>query len=151
MRVLEEDIKQDKFSSLQEKSAINLLFTYNWFSYKLKPIFNKFDLTQQQYNVLRILKGKYPEKISPNYIKDVMLDKAPDLTRLIDRLYYKNLVGRQTNPINRRCVDVWITQSGIQVVEKMTLDLNALIKECFGNVTTEELETFNKVLNIIRA
>ena len=91
---ISEAIKQKSFSSPHEMALINVLFTSNWLRDKQKEYFYPYDLKPQHFNVLRILKGKYPDNSCPGDIKDVMLDKSPDLTRLIDKMMKMGLVER---------------------------------------------------------
>lgn len=150
MTSLETEIKTRSFRNLADKSVVNLIFTFNRLSCELKPIYSHFDITFQQYNVLRILNGAFPKSITPAEIKDVMLDKSPDLTRLIDRLVVKNYVKRCQNPDNRRSIDIWITEDGISLLKKVTKRINAFIDQKFKGLETEDIETFNAILDHLR-
>lgn len=110
-------IKQKKFESPQQKAMINILFTYNWIIDKASVVFKDFDITLQQYNVLRILRGRHQQAVCVGDIKEVMLDKNPDLTRLCDRLVSKELIEREMNPDNRRQVLVKITEKGLELLK----------------------------------
>jgi DNA-binding MarR family transcriptional regulator len=146
---IEEAIKQKKFNNSQEKAWINLIYTYNQLSGKLEELFKRFDLTHQQYNVLRILRGKHPESACCGAIKEVMLDKNPDLTRLCDRLLSKGLVDRFVNEENRRQVNVGITEKGLKLLEEM----EPVMKEYNNiaeNLTEEEANTLSDLLDKLR-
>jgi len=133
----EDVIKQKKFESAQQKAILNLIYTHNWVSSLHEAFFKEYDLTMQQYNVLRILRGKHPESICAGEVKEVMLDRNPDLTRLCDRLLKKGLIERATNDENRRQVLLKITKGGLDLLKEMdpfvqsSLKLNGLTeKEC---------------------
>ena len=88
MSIMEIDkvIKQQRFKNEFQKAIINLFYTSNHFRDMHSNVFKRFDIQGQHYNVLRILKGKHPQPVSPGYIKEVILDKGADLTRLVDKL-----------------------------------------------------------------
>ncbi len=116
---IEDAIQQKKFKNLQQKAIINLMYTNNWLIDQQNQLFSEFDITPQQFNVLRILKGKSPESTCPSAIKAVMIDKNPDLTRLCDRLLEKGVIEREFNPLNRRQVNIRINQKGIDLLRKI--------------------------------
>jgi MarR family transcriptional regulator, 2-MHQ and catechol-resistance regulon repressor len=121
MKSLEESIKMTKpFTNPRQKAMVNLVYTYNWLNNYLRETIEAFDITSQQYNVLRILKGSHPEPVTSQSIRDVMLDKNPDLTRLCDRLEQKNFITRKENPLNKRQMHIRITSTGIDMVNKIT-------------------------------
>jgi DNA-binding MarR family transcriptional regulator len=116
---LEEAIKQKKFESEVQKAYLNILYTASWLQTESRDIYIKHGITSQQYNVLRILRGQYPQHANPKYIKDVMLDKNPDLTRLCDRLVKLGLIERAACPVNRRKMNIGITEQGLALLEKI--------------------------------
>src|ERR1700756_3962599 len=97
---IEEAVKQPKFSNSQQKAVINIMYTYNWMNAMQEELFAVYDITPQQYNVLRILRGRFPNSVCAGDIKEVMIDRSPDLTRLCDRLVKKELIERQINEYN---------------------------------------------------
>jgi DNA-binding MarR family transcriptional regulator len=112
-------------------------------------ILKDFSITHQQYNVLRILKGKYPENCAVNDIKEVMIDKSPDLTRLLDRLINKQLIKRSVCEVNRRKLDIAITGQGLDLLKKIAPKL----KEEFGDkpkITQREADELNRILDKMR-
>lgn len=146
---IEEAIKQKKFKSTYQKAIINLMYTSNWLNDKMKQAFKPFDITPQQYNVLRILKGKYPVVCTAGEIKDVMLDKTPDLTRLVDRLVTKKLVDRRTCESNRRQVDIQITETGLKLLSEME-EVVEQHNERLNNLTDKEAELLSQILDKVR-
>jgi DNA-binding MarR family transcriptional regulator len=89
---IEEEIRQYKFKSSQQKALLNLIFTFNWVHQKQQDFFKPFGITAQQFSILRILKGQHPKSISGTEIKSRMLDKNSDVSRLLDRLAVKKLI-----------------------------------------------------------
>jgi DNA-binding MarR family transcriptional regulator len=113
---IEEEIYQPRFSSPQQKAALNLLFTGNWLHAQLHKVFKPYGITGQQYNILRILKGQLPASISASDIKARMLDQHPDVSRLLDRLIAKGLVKKKTCSRDKRATDVFITEAGVALL-----------------------------------
>jgi MarR family transcriptional regulator, 2-MHQ and catechol-resistance regulon repressor len=91
---LEKDIQQKNFSSQKQKAMINLLLTYGWMIEKIKDFLSKEDITHQQFNILRILRGSLPKPLSTLQIRERMLDKMSDTSRIVDRLVVKGLVKK---------------------------------------------------------
>lgn len=140
-------IKQSKFESSQHKAYVNLMFTFNYFYYKHCDHLKPYDMLPQHYNVLKIVKGKYPEPTTPSYILEVMLDKKRDLTRLIDKLVEKEYLVRSTNPKNKRSILISITEKGIAI----TRELEEMVRrDLQHNLTEEESEIFSNLLDKMR-
>ena len=146
---IEHELKQKSFPDNHQKAYVNLLFTYNWLNTILRKSFAGFGITSQQYNVLRILKGSHPDQMNANEIKSVMIDKSPDLTRLIDRLVEKGLVSRRVCPDNRRKVEIGITAMGIKTISEVEPSLNQAIQPV-QNLTDREAANLSKLLDKIR-
>jgi DNA-binding MarR family transcriptional regulator len=116
---IEEEIKQTKFRNVHHKLAINLLYTAAWLEDKNKNFFKEFGITNQQFNILRILRGQHPSKISGAEIKSRMIDKNSDVSRLLDRLIAKELVIKSQCPNDKRAADVVITDQGLKILKKI--------------------------------
>ena len=146
---IDEDIKQMKWQSLQQKVNINIMFTANWIADKTRESLKPFSITHQQFNVLKILKGKHPAVCAAQDIKEVMLDKSPDLTRLLDRLIDKGLIKRSTCEDNRRKLDIAITREGLDLVNKIVPRLS---RKHSGHrkITDKEANELNRILDKIR-
>ena len=114
---IEEEIKQEKFSSQHQKAVINLIYTANWLTNRQQDFFKPYNITGQQFNILRILKGQHPKTISATEIKSRMLDKNSDVSRLLDRLVAKNLIIKKACPNDRRAADVSITEEGLTLLK----------------------------------
>jgi len=142
-------IKQRKFVSPLQKAMLNLIYTYHWQVDQTSEVFKSLEVTMQQYNVLRILKGQYPEFVPVGDVKAVMLDKNPDLTRLCDRLEEKGLIERNTNPCNRRQVLLRIAQPGLDLLDRSEPMLYEQAKK-LQNLSDEEAETLSNLLDKLR-
>lgn len=116
---LEVAIKQKRFESPQIKAMLNIMYTANWLMGEFRDVYKPFGITPQQYNVLRILRGKHPESVNPSEIKEVMLDKNPDITRLCDRLLAMGLIGRSIDNDNRRKMNIVITEQGLHMLSQI--------------------------------
>ncbi len=146
---IEDAIKQKNFSSEYQKAFINVEYTHNWLKGKTKQLFNDNEVTQQQYNVLRILRGAHPDVRSAGEIKSVMLDKSPDLTRLMDRLVKKGYAEREMSESNRRKIEIKITESGLKLLDK--LDPKILkIESIFHSLSPEEATQLSDLLDKLR-
>lgn len=146
---IEDEIRQVTFSSEYVKTHINILYTANWLRNKTQEVLKPFDITHQQFNVLKILKGKQGKSCTAQEIKDVMIDKGPDLTRLIDRMVLKELVLRKECYENRRKLDLTITEKGLVLVDEIVPRLG---KVHFANnrITTEEAKILSDLLDKLR-
>lgn len=144
-------IKQQTFKSKHEMLLINLIYTSNWLRDQHKGLLDKYEIKSQHYNILRILKGKHPDPASPGDIKDVMLDKSPDLTRLIDKLISMKLVYRNECKENRRKVDVYISDDGIKLLEEIAVDMESFEKEWKIKLSDDEAEKLSNLLDKLRS
>lgn len=126
---LGKEIKQKQFSSYTEKALINLLYTHNRMLSQLNHLYKAKGLQNQHFNVLRIIRGKYPDNINPGQIKEVMLDKGRDLTRLLDKLEKMDFIVRRINPQNRRLVDITMTNKGILITQDLSRQVNDWMRQ----------------------
>ena len=145
---LEKDINQRQFRNEHQKGIINLIYTFNWMNEKMKSVFDKEGITAQQYNILRILRGA-GKPISTLQIRERMLDKMSDTSRIVDRLVLKGLAKKTVCKNDKRLVDVSIQPKGSRLLEKIDLldnDMDAI----FGNLSDAEAQNLNKLLDKIR-
>lgn len=146
---LENDIAQSEFRNEYHKALINLLYTNNFVVDNMNRAFKDYDITRQQYNVLRILRGKAPEPVTINHIKERMIDRMSDASRIVERLRLKGLIERKQNIDDRRAVEVYITQEGLSLLDKL-----AAVAEGFENffspLSSEEAATLNALLDKVR-
>jgi DNA-binding MarR family transcriptional regulator len=146
---LEDEINQKKFRSETQKLIINMLYTSNWLEGKMKIFFDEAELTPQQYNVLRILRGS-KESLSTNQIRERMLDKMSDASRIVDRLILKNLATKKTDSSDKRLVQVEITKKGLKLLE--SLDPRILeMEDGMTGLTKAESVSMNILLDKMRA
>ena len=150
MSKLKEEIKQTKFESSQQEAAINLIFTHSWVDSGMKEILKPYNVSPQQYNVLRILRGAYPKNVSAGYIKERMLDKESNITRLIDKLVDKNFVFRCLCPSNRRQMDIIITPVGLKELKNMDAEIKKR-DNIFNKLSENEANELNRLLDKIRS
>lgn len=146
---IEEAILQSHFTSESQKAGINLLYTANWLQNCIQDFLNPFQITHQQYNVLRILKGSYPVSMSTCDIRRRMLDKMSDVSRIVDRLVKQELVVRKANLIDKRLVDVYISEAGMALLAKIEKEQSRL-EQIMSVCTPQELSTLNTILDKIR-
>ena len=147
---IEDEIHQKVFKNEWQKATLNLIFTASWLGNKHKDFFKPFGITQQQYNVLRILRGSHPKSISTSVIKTRMLDKNSDASRIVDRLTAKDLVLKKTCPSDRRLVDVTISGKGLRLLEVMDTKIDAL-DNGLGSLTEKEAKVLNQLLDKLRS
>ena len=146
---LEKAISSRKFENDYHKAVVNVLYTYGWVTNLLRERLDDYHITLQQYNVLRILRGQYPNPATVNLLKDRMLDKMSDASRIVERLVQKELVTRCTNEKDRRAVDIRISDSGLQLLEKLdqVMNLDQILQE---NFTAAEAKQLSDLLDKMR-
>lgn len=147
---IEKDINQYKFRNQQQKSIINLIYTYNWVLEKIKKILAEEDLTPQQFNMLRILRGSFPTPLSTLQIRERMLDKMSDTSRIVDRLILKGLVQKSTSAADKRLVDVLITDAGKSILAKLDAK-NEAMDAVINNLNEDEMTQLNELLDKLRS
>lgn len=145
---LEKEINQKKFNSEYHKAAINLIYTYGWLLSFIRKELDPYNITTQQFNILRIIRGHQPEPISIGLLKQRMLDKMSDASRIVDRLLEKGLVSRAINKNDRRSANIHITDSGLALLDQITLQdkMDDLLK----NISAEEALLLNNLLDKLR-
>ncbi len=145
---LEKDINQKTFRNEYQKGVINLIYTYNWLNERMKSFFEKEDITSQQFNILRILRGA-GVPISTLQIRERMLDKMSDTSRIVDRLVLKGLAKKNICKNDKRLVDVSISTKGQKLLEKIDA-YESKMDAVFGNLSQAEAKTLNNLLDKIR-
>ncbi len=145
---IDKDIHQRKFRNEYQKGIVNLIFTHNWMTERLKAIFSKSDLTMQQFNILRILRGS-AEPLSTLEIRERMLDKMSDTSRIVDRLILKGLARKVVCKKDKRLVDITITEKGRKTLGEMDKYDNDM-DNLFCGLSETEARTLNKLLDKIR-
>ena len=146
---IEQDIKQPGFRNPYQKAAVNLIYTLSWIRERTKAIFDAEDITPQQFNILRILRGSYPAPLSTLQIRERMLEKMSDTSRIVDRLIGKGLVKKVTCRNDRRLVDVIITDKGKKLLERLDARQDE-IDAVLGNLSEKDANTLSELLDKIR-
>jgi len=146
---IDQDIQQAKFRNAQQKAAINLIYTLAWMKDKTKSIFESEDITAQQFNILRILRGSFPQPLSTLQIRERMLEKMSDTSRIVDRLIAKGLVKKLTCKNDRRLVDVVISDKGKKLLERLDARQDE-IDGVLGNLSEKDANILSDLLDKIR-
>ena len=149
MMGIEKDILQFKFKSDKHKAMVNILYTYGWVMERIKHFLAQEDITHQQYNILRILRGSHPKPLSTLQIRERMLDKMSDTSRIVDRLVAKELVQKVTCTKDKRLVDVTITEKGQQLLTKLDAEQDHM-DDIMNSLSDEEAQTLSDLLDKMR-
>ncbi len=145
---IEQEI-QSKFRSEHHKIMVNLIYTYNWVMEKSKRFFEKADLTPQQFNILRILRGA-GKPLSTMQIRQRMLDKMSDTSRIVDRLMKKELVLKVICQNDRRLVDITISEKGTKLLQELD-NYNDEMDALLSGINEEEAKTLSHLLDKLRS
>lgn len=147
---LEDEIVQKKFKSEHQKAMVNIVYTSNWLSalhgHHLKP----FGLTQQQFNILRILRGQHPQPATIRLLTERMLDKMSNASRLVEKLRQKELVERDPCQEDRRQVNVKISQKGLELLKELDVAMEDADMMIRNGLTEEEAKELNRMLDKLR-
>ena len=146
---LEKEIQQERFANEHEKAAVNILFTASWLHSLNSSRLRKHDITPEQFNVLRILRGSHPKPLMLADITMRMLDKNSNATRLVEKLRQKGLVKREICENNRRQVDISITDKGLAVLKAIDHDEAPWIS-MLKNITKQDATELNRILDKLR-
>lgn len=143
-----DDIQQTQFRNESQKAMINLIYSYNWVNETMSRVFISKDITAQQFNILRILRGA-KKPLSTLQIRHRMLDRMSDTSRIVDRLLKKELVTKNVCDTDKRLVDISISKSGMQLLESMDEEIIAL-ENNFTQLDEGELKQLNFLLDKLR-
>ena len=145
---LEKDINQTRFRNEHQKATVNIIYTNNWLMERIARILDAAGITSQQYNILRILRGA-GQPLSTSQIRQRMLDKMSDSSRIVDRLIIKGMVKKNDCKSDKRLVDIVITAKGMKLLEKIDA-YNGRVDGIMMNLSEAEAKTLNKLLDKIR-
>jgi DNA-binding MarR family transcriptional regulator len=145
---IEQDIQQSNFRNEFQKMGINLLFTANWLNEQISKMLSEEGVTQQQYNILRILRGS-TTPLSTLKIRERMLDKMSDTSRIVDRLIAKELVVKSTCEKDKRLVDITLSPKGLSLVDHLD-QFNDRIDALLKGINESEAQMMNQILDKIR-
>ena len=144
---IEEDIKQKKpFESEVEKALVNIMYTNSWVNENLKNQYKPHGVTPKQYNILRILGGA-KEPLTTSVIRNRMLDKMSDITRLIDRLILKGVVTKKVKPEDKRLVDIKITEKGLELLRTIK---KSRVPDFVSGLSDSDAMKLNELLDKLR-
>jgi DNA-binding MarR family transcriptional regulator len=146
---LEDEIKQKEFKNDYHKGIINIIYTFNWLDSHSTNFFKKYDLTPQQFNILRILRGQHPQPSTINLLKDRMLDKMCDASRIVERLRIKELLIRTPSANDRRSVDIIISPKGLELLDVIDKDMDDFFGIMSG-LNQGEMKLLNDLLDKLR-
>ncbi len=146
---IEKELRQKYFNSIYHKLALNVMFSNNWIMESQLRILKPYQFTQPQYNVLRILRGSYPNPLTINAIIERMLDRMSNVSRLVDKLLEKGYVERQQSADDRRAVDVVITQKGMNILAEIDKQQERWEKQ-YTKLSEEEAKQLNELLDKLR-
>ena len=146
---LEQEIKQKAFRSEQSKLIVNLIYTYNQLKSRIATVLKNEGVTMQQYNVVRIVNGSGEEGITTSEIRERMLDKMSDASRMVDRLESMELLLKQRDRDDRRVLHVFLTEKGQALVQRLMQQ--DTIDQLASGVKEESAQQLNKLLDSFRA
>lgn len=129
---------------------MNLVRTSRVVDDGLDLLLKEHGLSQAQYNVLRILRGNAPDGLGRNEIRDRMVARMPDVTRLLDRMEEAGLVRRERDANDRRCVPTYLTRKGRSLVDSLDVPVAEHARKTFGHLTEQQLNTLNELLVLVR-
>ena len=147
---IEEVVKSNAIMGLSQKAVLNIIYTQNNINERLIEIFKPYDLSNEQYNVLRILRGQKGNPANMCLIQERMLAKTSNTTRLVDKLLLKELVTRKVCKENRRKIEVLITEKGLDILKELDPKVYNYEQNIVANLSSSELEQLNDLLEKIR-
>ncbi len=146
---LQKEVNTSKFENVFQHALVNIYFTYHWSNQHVKDILTPYRITQQQFNVLRILRGQHPKPCTINVLKSRILDKMSDASRIVDRLVQKDYVHKNINNQDKRALDITISEKGLKLLKKLDkeIDFSSFIRP---NLSEEEAVQLNVLLDKFR-
>ncbi len=142
--------KGRRFDSPEQEAFLNLWRTYDRLRAFEDELFGRWDLTPQQYNALRLLRGSHPDKLPTLALAARLVSRAPDITRLLDKLEDRGLIERERLAANRRVVRVGLTAAGLALLG----ELDAAVRDCharqLGHLSRADLRALTELLRVAR-
>lgn len=146
---IEDEIKQAKFRNDYHKAVVNLMFTSGWLATRQEELFKPFGITPAQFNILRILRGQGNKSMSGAAIKERMLERNSDISRMLDRLAKKDLIVRSQCPNDKRATDVHIAPAGLKVLKAIDATIDKAEKEII-HLSQKEAKMLSDLLDKAR-
>ncbi len=147
---IEQAINQKKFRNEHHKAHINVIYTATWLHQQTTRALKPFNISWQQFNILRILRGMHPEPATVKVLTERMIDKMSNASRLVEKLKQKGFVERQACDDDRRRVDILITPQGLDILEKASLKVEEMIDQSKQKITAEEALLLSELLDRLR-
>lgn len=147
---LQELIQQDHFDSAGHEAVLNVIVTGSWVATEMASAMAPFGITPAQYNVLRILAGSHPNRVTCSEIGSRLLDRTPDVTRLLNRLDKAHLINRSRSRTDRRVVRVGINEAGLELLERMAPVVSELQDRFSRHLSDAELGQVSALLERLR-
>ena len=147
---LSDEIKQAEFPDAHTEAVLNLHFTSHWLYRVFQEQLKEFDISNEQYNVLRILRGNRGGKYHLCEVQERMLNRTANATRLVEKLRKRGLVSRQPNEEDRRRVDIAITQEGLSLLVEMDQPTEEMNRRTVEALSSEEALTLTRLLERLR-
>lgn len=145
------DSSRKRFDSLQQEAYLSLWRTYDRLRSLEDELFAQWDLTAQQYNLLRLLRSSHPESVPTLSLAERLVSRAPDITRMLDKLEARDLVARTRSTQDRRAVLVNVTAAGMNLIEQIAQPLRACHERQLGHLAAEKLTDLIALLELARA
>ncbi|MBX7094937.1 MAG: MarR family transcriptional regulator [Flavobacteriales bacterium] len=146
---IEDEIKQKKFASEFHKAQVNILFTSSWLGAQMMHILKPHGISSQQFNIMRILRGQYPNPAPLKLLTERMIDRMSNTSRLVEKLVQKKLVERKVCKDNRRQIDIVLTEKGMTLINLVSEDVDKYFKKV-QIITNEEAKELNRILDKLR-
>jgi DNA-binding MarR family transcriptional regulator len=147
---IENAIQQKKFRSEFHKAQVNLLYTAAWINQQSTQALKPYNISVQQFNILRILRGMRPEPATVKLLTERMIDKMSNASRLVEKLYQKGLVNRKSCQFDRRRVDIMITEAGLALLEEASQAMEEATLQQMQYLEEDEVQILNLFLDRIR-
>ncbi len=140
-----------RFDSREQEAFLNLWRTYDQLRALEDELFHQFELTPQQYNVLRLLKARVPDKVPTLALAEKLVSRAPDITRMLDKLEQRGLIARERLAEDRRTVRVGITAAGQTLLRQIASPLRECHRRQLGHLPAKDLKRLTRLLRAARA
>jgi DNA-binding MarR family transcriptional regulator len=147
---IEEELKTTNFQSIQHKTALNILFTGAWLRTRTQCVFKQFKLSSEQFNVLRILRGQFPNALSLKEITARMLERNSNTTRIVDKLVGKQLIKRTQSDTDKRGLQIQITEKGLETLAQIDVIFANEQAHATPNLSDDECMVLNTLLDKLR-
>lgn len=147
---IEDEIQQFNFKNIYQKLHINVLFTASWINQQSNQQLKTYNITWQQFNILRILRGSHPKPSTVKLLSERMIDKMSNASRLVEKLRQKGLVERTECPMDRRQVDIKLTDKGLLLINEASETMESINAAQMNSLSEQEADFLNQLLDKMR-